>query len=410
MRLVFGLGKSGLGVLRFLARRGLSAEFYDDHPRSEDVAAARALGYMQARELAPGRYEEVIAAPGVPLDHPLLAKLGAPVIGEAELAYRLGQAEIIGITGTAGKSSTTALIAELLRAAGLDAEAGGNLGTPLVEVVDRARVAVAELSSFQLERVDRFHPRVAVLLNLGRDHLDRHGSLEAYHTAKLNLLKNLGPKDALVYNHADPRVRRAAELTAARKYPFAPADDPRETNRKAALTAALAYLDLIGRQADPGRLRAVAEAAPALPGRFEIVGRRGELVFIDDSIATRTLAVAAALKTAPAPVAWILGGVDKGADPEALRPLVAERVALILAIGRDGPRLARAFTDLVPVKVLTGNEGLREAVRLAAQRMTRGSVLLAPLAASFDQFRDYKERSRVFREAVREVLWTPSSS
>ncbi len=410
MRLVFGLGKSGLGVLRFLARRGMAAEFYDDRPRPEDVAAARSLGFAPAGELVPGRYQEVIAAPGVPLDHPLLKKLGAPVIGEAELAYRLGQAEIIGVTGTAGKSSTTTLIAELLRAAGLDAEAGGNLGTPLVEVVDRARVAVAELSSFQLERVERFHPRVAVLLNLGRDHLDRHGSLEAYHAAKLRLLKNLGPKDALVYNRADPRVQRAAEASAAKKYPFDPADDPRATNRQAALAAAQAYLALTGRRADPDRLRAVAEAAPALPGRFEVVGRRGELVFIDDSIATRTLAVAAALKTAPAPIAWILGGVDKGADPEALRPLVAERVALILAIGRDGPRLARAFSDLVPVEVVAGDDGLREAVRRAARKMTRGSVLLAPLAASFDQFQDYKERSRVFREAVREVLWTPSSS
>ena len=178
MRLVYGLGRSGLGVLRFLRKRGLPARFYDDRPREEEVREALALGFQPDWNLEEA-YEEVVAAPGVPLDHPHLKRLaarGAKVLGEAELAYRLSPTPIVGITGTAGKTSTTLFTAHLLRAHGLRAREGGNVDPPLVSVVDEAEVAVAELSSFQLERVHAFRPRVAVLLNLGVDHLDRHGT------------------------------------------------------------------------------------------------------------------------------------------------------------------------------------------------------------------------------------------
>jgi len=411
MKLVFGLGKSGLGVLEFLKRRGQAARYYDDAPRPEDEARARELGFLPDEDPAPGVYDEVIAAPGVPLSHPLLRRLGAPVIGEAELAWREGRAEIIGVTGTAGKTSTTSYVAGALKELGFSAAAGGNIGTPLVSVVDEVEVAVAELSSFQLERTRDFSPKVAVLLNLGRDHLDRHGSIEAYHRAKLKLLENLGPDSALVYNASDPKIARAAQETGARLFPVYPTKDADQTNREFAKRAILAYLELRGTPLPEEEVaRAVAEQPP-VPGRFEVVGRLGELVFIDDSIATRTLAVKAALERAPAPVAWILGGVDKGADPVPLRPLVKEKVAVILAIGKDGERLAREFSDLVPVVAIRsrGERALAEAVSEGVRRIGRGSVLLAPLAASFDMFRDYRERSRAFRRAVKEVLWTPSS-
>ena len=412
MRLVFGLGKSGLGVLRFLARRGERAAFYDDRPKTEALKEATALGHVFDPDPAPGRYREVVAAPGVPLDHPLLKGLQAPVIGEAELAWREGKAEILGVTGTAGKTSTTHYLAETLKAAGLRAEAGGNIGTPLVEVADRAEVAVAELSSFQLERIRDFRPRVAVLLNLGTDHLDRHKSLEAYHRAKLRILENLTPEDAVVYNAADEKIARAVARVPAKTYPFFPGPDADRNNREAALLAAGAYLTLRGLPFDAAALKQAAESAPPVPGRFEVFERFGGIAFIDDSIATRTLSVRAALRRAPAPVAWILGGLDKGAEPEALRDLVREKVAVILAIGKDGPRLAAAYRDLVPVVAIeeTGKAALKRAVREALDRIPTGSVLLAPMAASFDMFENYRERSRAFREAVKEVLWTPSSS
>ncbi|TBH21578.1 UDP-N-acetylmuramoyl-L-alanine--D-glutamate ligase [Thermus thermamylovorans] len=416
MILVYGLGRSGLGVLRFLRRRGLPARFYDDRPQEAEVREALALGFAPDWALE-GAYREVVAAPGVPLEHPHLERLrqgGARVLGEAELAYRLSPTPLIGITGTAGKTTTTLFTAHLLRGQGLRALAGGNVDPPLVEVVDGAEVAVAELSSFQLERVHAFRPRVAVLLNLGVDHLDRHGSLEAYHRAKLNLLRNLTPADALVYNREDPRVRAAAEASPARAYPFAPAEDPRESNLRAALAATRAYLDLLGRRLDEGALRASLEDLPTPPHRFQPFARKGEVVFIDDSMATRTQAVAAALRAAPAPIAWILGGEDKGADLAPLRPLLP-RVRVALAIGRDGPRLAQGLggVEVVVIGEREGRAALRRAVAEALGRLERGSVLLAPLAASFDQFQDYRERAQAFREAVFSLggePWTPSSS
>jgi len=275
--LVFGLGRSGLGVLRFLARRGLSARFYDDRPKDEEVAQALALGFTPDWQLA-GAYREVVAAPGVPLAHPKLEALaarGALVMGEAELAYRLSPTPIIGITGTAGKTSTTLFTAHLLRGQGLWALEGGNVDPPLVSVVDEAEVAVAELSSFQLERIHRFRPRVAVLLNLGVDHLDRHGSLEAYHAAKLNLLKNLTPEDALVYNQEDPRLREAASRTPARPYPFTPGNSPRESNLKAALEATRAYLNLLGRPLDEKALERASKPSPSPPTAFRPSPARG---------------------------------------------------------------------------------------------------------------------------------------
>ncbi len=412
MKLVFGLGKSGLAVIAFLARRGVEGRFFDDNPRPADAREARRLGFPADPNPQPGVYHEVIAAPGVPLDHPLLARLGAPVIGEAELAWRENQLEILAVTGTAGKTSTTAYTAWILRQLGVNATPGGNIGPPLVTVAERTRVVVAELSSFQLERIRGFHPRVAVILNLGEDHLDRHKNRAAYHRAKLRLLANLTPADAIVYNAADPAVLSAAEASPAQKYPFWPEPDADRTNRRAAALAARAFLAIHGLAANPKAIAEAARQAPPVPGRFEVVGSFGNVVFIDDSIATRALAVEAALRRAPPPIAWILGGRDKGASPERLRPLVAERVAVILAIGEDGPRLAQAFSDLVPVVPIRerGREALSRAVAEALSRIDHGSVLLAPMAASFDMFANYRERSQAFREAVKEATWTPFSS
>ncbi|WP_027881628.1 Mur ligase family protein [Meiothermus rufus] len=417
-RLVYGLGRSGLGVLRYLQQHGLAAHFFDDALKAKEQAQAEALGFTLEPDPQPGAYDQVIAAPGVPLTHPRLRALqdsGAEVIGEAELVWRHSPTPLIGITGTAGKTSTTLFTGHFLRALGLNAFEGGNIDPPLTKVVDQAEVAVAELSSFQLERTQQFRPRVAVLLLLGVDHLDRHGSLEAYHAAKLKLIHNLTPEDALVYNATDPRILQAIQGNPAQPYPFTPGPNPRETNLNAALQAALAYAAIVSRE-QPQRLWPVEPSpqglapfratAPWPPARFEVFARKGGLAFIDDSIATRLEAVQAALEAAPAPVAWVLGGVDKGAPLEALAEVVARKVGLILAIGRDGPRMAAPFRHLVEVVEIAepdGRAALQQAVAEACRRLTQGSVLLAPLGTSFDQFKDYKERSRVFREVVLEA-------
>ena len=417
-RLVYGLGRSGLGVLAYLHRHGLPASFFDDHLKPEEARQALALGFALEPNPTPGHYQQVIAAPGVPLQHPRLQALrqgGAEVIGEAELVYRHSHTPLIGITGTAGKTSCTLFTGHFLRALGFRALEGGNIDPPLASVVDEAEVVAVEMSSFQLERTVHFRPRVAVLLLLGVDHLDRHGSLEAYHAAKLNLIRNLTPQDALVYNAQDPKILAGIAQSPARRYPFQPASDPRETNLNAALQAALAYAHIVERE-QPGRAWAVEPSekalepfrasAPRLEARYEVFARMGNLHFIDDSIATRLDAVRAALEAAPAPVAWILGGVDKGAPVEELRELVERKVRLILAVGRDGPRMAAPFRERVQVVEIgepDGRQALRQAVLEARRQLTSGSVLLAPLATSFDQFKDYKERSRAFRGVVFEL-------
>jgi len=417
-RLVYGLGRSGLGVLAYLQRHGLSASFYDDKLKPEEAEQALRLGFTLEPNPTPGLYDQVIAAPGVPIQHPRLAALregGAEVIGEAELVYRHSQTPLIGITGTAGKTSCTLFTGHFLRALGFKAVEGGNIDPPLASVVDDAEVVAAEMSSFQLERVVHFRPRVAVLLLLGVDHLDRHGSLEAYHAAKLNLIKNLTAEDALVYNAKDPRILAGIEGSPARRYPFEPANSPRETNLNAALQAALAYAQIVQRE-QPGRTWAVEPSAQGLApyrasapqpeARYEVFARMGGLQFIDDSIATRLDSVRMALEAAPGPVAWILGGVDKGAPAAELLGVVERKVRLILAVGRDGPRLAAPFrgrVEVVEISEPDGRKALREAVLEARRRLTTGSVLLAPLATSFDQFKDYKERSKVFREVVMEL-------
>lgn len=417
-RLVYGLGRSGLGVLAYLQRHGLSATFYDDKLKPEEAEQALRLGFVLEPNPTPGFYDQVIAAPGVPIQHPRLAALregGAEVIGEAELVYRHSQTPLIGITGTAGKTSCTLFTGHFLRALGFKAVEGGNIDPPLAAVVDDAEVVAAEMSSFQLERVVHFRPRVAVLLLLGVDHLDRHGSLEAYHAAKLNLIRNLTAQDALVYNAEDERILAGIANNPARRYPFKPASNPRETNLNAALQAALAYAQIVQRE-QPGRTWAVEPStqglapyratAPQPEARYEVFAHIGGLQFIDDSIATRLDSVRMALEAAPGPVAWILGGVDKGAPAAELLGVVERKVRLILAVGRDGPRLAAPFrsrVEVVEISEPNGRKALREAVLEACRRLTTGSVLLAPLATSFDQFKDYKERSKVFREVVMEL-------
>ncbi len=405
-RLVFGLGRSGLGVLRYLKKRGLEACFFDEMPKAEEVAEAKSLGFVFDPEPSGTPYREVVAAPGVPITHPLLEqlrKLGAEVIGEAELAFRTSPTPLIGITGTAGKTSCTLYTAHFLRALGFNAAAGGNVDPPLVSVIDDAEVVAVELSSFQLERVASFRPRVAVLLNLGTDHLDRHGGLEAYHRAKLNILKNLTSNDVVVYNAGDPNIVPAAEASPARKAGFLPGVSPRETNLAAARLAASAFAELMGRSVDQKVLDLAEKTAPRPEGRFDLFAKRGDVLFIDDSIATRINAVRAALEAAPAPVAWLLGGRDKGAPVHELSDLARAKVRLILAIGEDGPSMSRVFEGICPVTEIhqpTGRETLEQAVTEALAKLTSGSVLLAPLGTSFDQFKDYKERSRVFREVV----------
>ncbi|ULH15184.1 UDP-N-acetylmuramoyl-L-alanine--D-glutamate ligase [Deinococcus sp. KNUC1210] len=425
--LIYGLGRSGRGVARFLAARGEVAEWYDARPQPQDLELMVQLGFGQGDPARP--YTRVVAAPGVPIDHPDLLRLGAggaEILGEVELAYRaFPDVPMVGVTGTAGKGSTTVLIAELLRAHGLRAREGGNIDPPLLDVIAQAEVAVVELSSFQLERVPSFRPAVAVISNLGVDHLDRHGSVQAYHAAKRNITAHQTPGDALILapgldvptraqvTHFDP-----ARLLLASGREVLPVSELPEGihpgNAAAALLAAEALLTRLGRAADPDLLAAALRQARAVHGRFETVARlqtaAGTLRFINDSIATRTLAVQAALEQAASPVAWLVGGRDKGADLEPLREAAQGKVVRVIGFGEDGENFARALG--LPYFLVGGESGeemMDNAVQAAVGALSldgppQGTVLLSPIGTSFDAFRDYQERGDTFTRAVQRVL------
>ena len=465
--LVYGLGRSGGAVVRRARSEGLRVGFVERRRDGRDVAEALALGAERVDDLAAWPADTCVAAPGVPIDHPDLVRLrarGTEVIGEVEWIARALPARIVGVTGTAGKGSVTRWLSDLLVAGGVDALAGGNLDPALSAVARAGATWVVELSSFQLERCPTLRPDVAVVLNLGVDHLDRHGDVATYHAAKRALLANLGAEQRFVFDGGDATLRRWAAATPARALPFATSQaavDAVQTELGIACAATVHVRDATLRLHDRALLDAselqvqgrhqhanalaVAVAAQALglddaaiaaglrafrglPGRYTEVGRLADVRFVDDSIATRELAVAAALEAAPPPIVWIAGGVDKGGDVEALRPLHEGRVTLTLGIGASGAALCErvgTWGRSERIDAADGREALRRAVArawevLRAEHGARGSVLLAPLAASFDQFRDYRDRGDAFRDAVaaliaahaheaEEATWTPSS-
>jgi len=444
--LVYGLGRSGLAVVRRLVAGGHAVDFLERRHGGADVDEALSAG---ARRVA--TFDEVtaaaniklcIAAPGVPIDHPdleLLRRAGVEVIGEVEWVWRTVTGRYLGVTGTAGKGTVTTWLTLALTEAGLDAVAGGNIDPALAAVARPGATHVVELSSFQLERCPTFRPDVAVTLNLGEDHLDRHGSVAKYHAAKRNLLANLGPSQTLVTNADDPQLEQWARSTGAAVLRFSlrppttvPVDawlagDSRtlylngdrlltrdelqvQGEHHVANALAVALAATAAGVDQPALLRALRSFA-GLPGRYAVAGRAGGITFVEDSIATRPLAVSAALRSSARPLVWLAGGKSKGVNPTALRELVAERVDLLVTFGESGPELTRVFADLVPVTQCRQQDGrgalgcaVAAAVEfLRARHGGTGTVLLAPLAASFDQFSDYAHRAMVFREIVAAV-------
>ena len=416
--MVYGLGRSGRGAARFLAGEGLRADWVDMKPGPDDLALMQELGFVQGDPA--GSYDVVVAAPGVPIDHPDLLALrarGADVIGEVVLAARQRPTlPMVGITGTAGKGGTTVLVAHLLRACGVKALEGGNIDPPLLDVVDEAEVAVVELSSFQLERVPGLRLPVAVITNLGVDHLDRHGSIEMYHAAKLNITAGQRAGDVLVIpaglrvsTEATVRLFTADQIDLSDGTEvLTPADLPEglhPANAAAAVLATEAMLRNLGRPVDTTILREGLLTAKPVAGRFETVARAGNVKFIEDSIATRTLAVEAALKRATPPIAWLVGGRDKGAELEPLMAAAQGRVTRVIAFGEDGEKLATQLG--LPFETVTGTDSddiMRNATQAGFNALDgQGTVLLAPIGTSFDLFKDYKARGASFARAAQAI-------
>jgi len=350
--------------------------------------------------------------------------------GDIELAYRSITAPIIAVTGTNGKSTTVRLLEELLCAAGARARAAGNLGTPALELVgEPLDFAVLEISSFQLETVETFRPAIAAVLNITPDHLDRHGSFDAYASAKGRLLANQRDTDTAVLNLDDPAVAALAENASARVFPlrtqgvvspgaFLDAGSVVLCEKGAApirisldamqltglhnrenVVAALAVVQAAG--VDPVRAADALASFANLPHRSELVGQVGGVRYIDDSKATNPGAAIRSLAEFSENLVWIAGGRDKALAFGELADMAVKRVRAAVLIGESAKKLEAALAGRVDVCAAAS---LEEAVQRASQLAQPGDVvLLSPACASQDQFRDFQERGERFRAAVDEL-------
>jgi UDP-N-acetylmuramoylalanine--D-glutamate ligase len=385
-----------------IARSGRAAKAALEAGGTEVAAADRTLGNDEDLSLLDG-VEVLVKSPGVPGDAPLVVaarERGIPVWSEIELASRLLPNPILGVTGTNGKTTTTELLGAML-----GARTAGNVGIALGELVGEVPAdewIVCELSSFQLEDVDRFRPRIAVLLNLEPDHLDRHGDFESYGAAKLRIFENQTGEDVAVVPRGFgtvPGSARRVEFSAADDLPAEPLI-PGAHNREnaAAATAAARAAGLDD--------NAIGEALRTFPGvehRLELVAEIGGVRYVNDSKATNTAAARRALTAYDAPLHLILGGRAKGERWDAFaRDIAAANVVTVYLIGEAAEPLS---VDLgyasVPFLLATT---LERALAEAASAATPGEiVLLSPAAASYDQFRDYEHRGEEFRRLVQNL-------
>jgi UDP-N-acetylmuramoylalanine--D-glutamate ligase len=452
--LVVGLARSGLAAARLLAARGLPVTATDVRPAEALAAGGLDLGALAAAgvRVEAGRADTalldaadvVVASPGVPPTAPLLAEAdrrGVPVVAELELAFQASAAPWVAITGTNGKSTTTALAGRLLEAAGRTTWVCGNIGQAASE---RAReippdgVIVAEVSSFQLERVVSFRPAVAIVLNLTPDHLDRHGDLATYAALKARVFARQVAGDRAVLNADDPaladwprrfglaaqvawfaRGPRAAAIAGA-EGAFVDADGNlvrvREGHRDVLLSsralripgphnvsnALAAVCATLGVRLDPPQAAAVGGALAAFPGlehRIEHAGEVGGVTFWNDSKATNVDAMETALRAFPAPLVVIAGGRDKAGPWPSIAALAGERIGRLVLLGEAAATIEAAWPRVPAERAADLDDAVRRAWQ-AARALGGAPVVLSPGCASFDMFRDYEDRGRRFKAAV----------
>ena len=435
--LIIGLKRTGVSVARFIARCGgrvrvtdrqNEAHFKEELAQIADIVPEVCLG-TEDETLLNG-IDLVVPSPGVPRTAPLLIvarQRGIPVWSEIELAFRFLHVPVLAVTGTNGKSTTTTLLGECLREHGQRVFVGGNLGTPLLDAVSGdAEVVVAEVSSFQLEWVEQFRPRIGVWLNLTEDHLDRHGTLAAYGEAKRALFLRQEPTDWMIINRQDPEVRRFVQGLSGQLFSFGWEPVTHgvwiDVAKKILVVSiagqetrlSLVGLRLYGRHNLENVMAAVGTAIlwgvpsdvvarvlarfTGLRHRLELVATKQGVTYFDDSKGTNVGAVVQSLASFDGPVILLAGGVDKGGDYCPLRHLVQTKVRKLILFGAAREIIASALGNATDTLIV---DTLAEAVRAAATIACAGdTVLLSPACASFDQFRNYAHRGEVFRAAV----------
>jgi UDP-N-acetylmuramoylalanine--D-glutamate ligase len=436
--LVIGLGRTGLECARFLIGQGARVTVSDRRPEAELRDAAKSLAglpityFLGAEERQwLDAIDYVIPSPGVPADNSLLREAVArqlPVLSEIELAYRFFGAPLVAVTGTNGKSTTTTLIGEMVGAGGRKVFVGGNLGTPFIGAVGGAwDWGVLEISSFQLEWTERFLPRVALLLNVTEDHLDRYRAFDDYRRAKERIFAAQTAADFAVLNREDPWVwalRRQLKarvvsfgFAEAREGAFATADaiiwrdGAREEGFPLArvkiqgvhnvenMMAAVAAAKLAGIAREP--IQRILESFPGLEHRLEFVREKDGVRYYNDSKGTNVGAVVKSLAGFSAPVILLAGGVDKGGDYAPLAEGIERTVRRLVLFGAAKHVITGALGHLTETVIV---EDLAAAVRDAAAAARAGDVvLLSPACSSFDQFRNYAERGQSFKRLVQSL-------
>ncbi len=442
--LVVGIGKSGISAAMFL--RGLGARVTVSDTRSAVALAEQIPALLDAGVMVESgghglltfrRQDLIVVSPGVPLDRPEVKQVigyGLPVIGELELASRYLKGSVVAVTGSNGKTTTTSLIGKIFEDAGLPTQVGGNIGLPVIELIAESTdetVNVLEVSSFQLETTEQLHPRVAVILNITPDHLDRHHSFEKYVAAKEKIFANQTAEDALVLNADDRTTQMAAGRTKSRVYWFSgtkvvrqgafvrdgvicwiekeggrsePILPVAEIGLKGAhnvenVLAAVCAARLSGVSAET--IRASVAGFKAVEHRLEYVRTVAGVEYFNDSKATNVDAAMKAVASFRGCVHLILGGKDKDSDYAQMNEILADRVKAVYTIGSAAEKIERQLAGVV--KIVTAGT-LATAVAKAAEAAVAGDVvLLAPACSSFDQFENYEHRGRVFRQLVMDL-------
>lgn len=428
---IIGAGSTGRSLARFFQTRGArvalsdnrAAEFLDNLDDLAQSGIKMDLGGHTPELFTTA--ELVVTSPGVPLDIPIVElchQHGVPVLGEVEIAWHELTGTMIGITGTNGKSTVTTLVGEMLKAWGKKAFVGGNLGTPLIDAVGHDYPwQVVELSSFQLETIEDFKPRYAMLLNISEDHLDRYPDMESYIAAKARIFENQRADDVAILNADDPQVMQAATAVASSKVCFSSqavldsgmslSDDKiiwrwqgsetifaadelkiRGQHNRENVMAALIPLLLEGCPAEVAW--SAARNFTGLAHRMEFVGELNGASWFDDSKGTNIGSVVKSLSGLEKPVVLIAGGKDKQGDLSSLVAPIREKVDHLILIGVAAERMAKAFDGLAKIYHAAD---MHEAVGLAAQLSSHGgAVLLSPGCSSFDMFKNFAERGRIF--------------
>lgn len=444
---VVGIGVSNMPLIRYLLGKGAKVTACDRKSEAdlgERAAELRHLGVALSTGdgyLAPlADHDVIFLTPGIPKHLPAIQaarERGAAIHGEIGLVLANVKAPVIGITGSAGKTTTTTLIGEIMKAAGRETYVGGNIGTPLVEKAESIpadAAVVLELSSFQLQLAGDRSPNISVITNITPNHLDVHADMDEYIAAKQNIFRHQKPGDTVILNYDDELVRTFADVAPARAVFFSRTGDPGTAicafvrddqmiwryknqefptlrldelkllglhNQENVLAAmAACYLAGVGMNA----IRSVLTTFTGVEHRIEPVRELNGAKWYNDSKATSPAETVACLSTLAAPIVLIAGGSDKGIPFDPMAPLVAQKVKALILTGPTGPKIEEAAVRHGYNRVIFRAKDMAEAVQLAHQAAAQGdNVVLSPACASFDAFRNFEHRGQVFKDLVREL-------